>query len=78
MFCIRLGKYIWSRQRRQRSGSETIDLVPASRDAFFLAVPNEVVEEALARPDRCNLNRGMHREYHLDRVERALAVAGHA
>src|SRR5437763_1489676 len=47
-------------------------------DAFLLAVPDEVVEAALARPDRPNLDRGMHREYHLDRIERALAEAGHA
>ena len=45
-------------------------------DAFLLAVPDEVVEAALARPDRPNLDRGMHREYHLDRIERALADAG--
>ena len=46
-------------------------------DAFLLAVPDKVVEAALARPDRPNLDRGMHREYHLDRIERALADAGH-
>src|SRR5215468_8636210 len=47
-------------------------------DAFLLTVPDEVVEAALARPDRPNLDRGMHREGHLDRIERALAEAGHA
>ncbi|HEX4607114.1 MAG TPA: hypothetical protein VH092_02830 [Urbifossiella sp.] len=47
-------------------------------DAFLLAVPDEVVAAALARPDRPNLDRGSHREYHLDRVESALAAAGHA
>jgi hypothetical protein len=45
-------------------------------DAFLLAVPDEVVQAALARPDRPNLDRGPHREYHLDRIERALADAG--
>jgi hypothetical protein len=45
-------------------------------DAFLLAVPDEVVRAALARPDRPNLDRGSHRDYHLDRVERALAEAG--
>ena len=67
-----------------------LEMIPADRvaalavetaeevDAFLLAVPDEVVESALARPDRPNLDRGMHREYHLDRIERALAEAGHA
>jgi hypothetical protein len=47
-------------------------------DAFLLSVSEEVVEKALARPDRPNLDRGSHRAYHLDRVERALAEAGYA
>lgn len=47
-------------------------------DAFLLSVPDEVVESALARPDRPNLDRGSHREYHLDRVEQALTAAGYA
>src|SRR3954469_14123553 len=42
-------------------------------DAFLLAVSDEVVEAALARPDRPNLDRGMHREGHLDQIEKALA-----
>lgn len=46
-------------------------------DAFLLAVPDEVVTMALARPDRPNLDRGSHRAYHLDRVDQALAEAGH-
>ena len=66
-----------------------LEMIPADRvaalavetaeevDAFLLAVPDAVVEAALARPDRPNLDRGMHREYHLDRIERALAEAGH-
>ena len=67
-----------------------LEMIPADRvaalavetaeevDAFLLAVPDKVVEAALARPDRPNLDRGMHREYHLDRIERALAEAGDA
>ena len=47
-------------------------------DQFLLDVPDEVVAMALARPDRPNLDRGSHREYHLDRIERALADAGYA
>ncbi|HEY2158332.1 MAG TPA: hypothetical protein VGH33_22070 [Isosphaeraceae bacterium] len=47
-------------------------------DAFLLAVPDEVVRSALARPDRPNLDRGSHREDHLDGIERALAGAGYA
>ena len=40
--------------------------------------PDEVVEAALVRPDAPNLDRGSHREGHLDRVEQALAKAGYA
>jgi hypothetical protein len=47
-------------------------------DALLLEVSDEVVEAALARPDAPNLDRGSHREDHLDRVERALAAAGYA
>jgi hypothetical protein len=42
-------------------------------DAFLVAVPDEVVGAALARPDRPNLDRGSHREGHLDQIEKALA-----
>jgi hypothetical protein len=42
-------------------------------DAFLLTVPDEVVGAALARPDRPNLDRGSHREAHLDQIEKALA-----
>lgn len=47
-------------------------------DALLLEVSDEVVEAALARPDAPNLDRGSHREHHLDRVEQALAEAGYA
>lgn len=46
-------------------------------DALLLEVPDDVVEAALARPDAPNLDRGSHREDHLDRVERALEEAGY-
>jgi hypothetical protein len=42
-------------------------------DAFLRTVPDEVVEAAMARPDRPNLDRGSHREGHLDQIEEALA-----
>ena len=42
-------------------------------DAFLLTVPDDVVEAALTRPDRPNLDRGSHREGHLDQIEEALA-----
>ena len=42
-------------------------------DAFLLTVPDAVVEAALARPERPNLDRGSHREGHLDQIEKALA-----
>lgn len=45
-------------------------------DALLLAVPDDLVRAALARPDRPNLDRGSHREGHLDQIERALAEAG--
>jgi hypothetical protein len=62
-----------------------LGLIPAERaaeialrtaeevDAFLLAVPDEVVESALARPDRPNLDRGSHREGHIDQIEKTLA-----
>lgn len=46
-------------------------------DALLLQVPDEVVRVALLRPDAPNLDRGSHRRDHLDRVENALAEAGH-
>ena len=46
-------------------------------DAFLLAVPDDVVADALARPDPPNLDRGSHRDYHLERIEQALAAAGY-
>jgi hypothetical protein len=42
-------------------------------DAFLLTVPDEVVKAALARADRPNLDRGSHRQGHLDQIEKALA-----
>jgi hypothetical protein len=42
-------------------------------DALLLQVSDEVVETALARPDAPNLDRGSHREHHLDIIEKALA-----
>jgi len=47
-------------------------------DAFLLEVSDEVVAAALARPDKPNLDRGSHRGYHLDQIERALAKVGYA
>jgi hypothetical protein len=42
-------------------------------DALLLELSDEVVQSALARPDAPNLNRGIHREGHLDVIEKALA-----
>jgi Mycothiol maleylpyruvate isomerase N-terminal domain len=47
-------------------------------DAFLLEVSDEVVAMALARPDAPNLDRGSHRQHHLDLVEKALTEAGYA
>lgn len=44
-------------------------------DAFLLELPAAVVDAALARADAPNLDRGSHRGYHLDQIERALADA---
>lgn len=44
-------------------------------DALLLEVSDEVVAAALARPDAPNLDRGSHRQQHLDIVEEALAKA---
>ncbi len=46
-------------------------------DALLLEVSSEVVEAALARPGAPNLDRGSHRQHHLDCVEQALAEAGY-
>jgi len=46
-------------------------------DALLLEVSDAVVEAALSRPDAPNLDRGSHREGHLDRIEQALAQAGY-
>jgi len=65
-----------------------LELIPAERaaeialrtaeevDAFLLTVPDEVVQPALARPDRPNLDRGSHREGHIDQIEKTLAGFG--
>lgn len=44
-------------------------------DALLLALPDEVIEAALARPDAPHVNRGEHRGHHLDRIEEALSQA---
>lgn len=44
-------------------------------DALLLELPDAVIEAALARPDRPNLDRGSHREHHLDQIEAALRNA---
>ena len=45
-------------------------------DSLLLALPDEVIAAALARPGKPNLDRGSHREDHLDQIEEALAKAG--
>ena len=47
-------------------------------DAFLLEVSDDVVARALERTDAPNLDRGSHRGYHLDQIERALERAGDA
>jgi Mycothiol maleylpyruvate isomerase N-terminal domain len=47
-------------------------------DAFLLEVSDDVVVQALARPDAPNLDRGSHRGYHLDQIERAFDRTGAA
>jgi hypothetical protein len=46
-------------------------------DELLESVPDDVVTMALARPDKPNLDRGSHRGYHLDQIEKALRDAGH-
>lgn len=43
-------------------------------DALLLELPDEVIAAALARPDTPNLDRGSHREGHLDQIEQALGL----
>ena len=47
-------------------------------DAFLLEVADDVVAKALARPNAPNLDRGSHRGFHLDQIERALGGTGEA
>jgi len=42
-------------------------------DALLLELPDEVIADALARPDAPQLDRGSHRKHHLDQVEKALS-----
>ena len=58
---------------RPDSAAELVLKSAEEVDAFLLTVPDEVVGTALARPDRPNLDRGSHREGHLDQIEKALA-----
>jgi len=43
-------------------------------DQFLSTLSDDVIVAALARADKPNLDRGGHRGYHLDQVERALAA----
>ena len=43
-------------------------------DALLLELPDAVIAAALARPDAPNIDRGSHRGYHLDQIDRALAA----
>jgi len=45
-------------------------------DALLLDVSDEVIALALERSDAPNLDRGSHREYHLDQIEQALRGSG--
>src|SRR5262249_39426573 len=47
-------------------------------DAALLGASDDLISAALARPDKPNLDRGSHRGYHLDQIERALAEAQRA
>ena len=41
-------------------------------DRLLEELPDEVIADALARPDAPHVNRGEHREHHLDRIDAAL------
>lgn len=43
-------------------------------DALLLKLPDDMIEETLARPDAPHVNRGEHRGHHIDRIEQALAT----
>ncbi|MBI2214683.1 MAG: hypothetical protein HYU52_13640 [Acidobacteria bacterium] len=45
-------------------------------DAQLLELSDDVISAALARPDKPNLDRGSHREHHLDEIEAELAKVG--
>jgi hypothetical protein len=44
-------------------------------DALLLELPDELIATVLARPDAPNLDRGSHRQHHLDIIEKALQRA---
>lgn len=41
-------------------------------DALLLELPDDLIAAALARPDPPNLDRGSHREGHLDQIEKVV------
>ena len=41
-------------------------------DALLLELSDDVIADALARPDAPHVNRGEHRAHHLDQIEKAL------
>lgn len=43
-------------------------------DALLLELPDQMIEETLARPGAPHLNRGEHRAHHLNQIEKALAA----
>ena len=46
-------------------------------DALLLELPDDFLQQALARPNAPNIDRGGHREYHLDRIEQTLGISGY-
>ena len=77
----------WDRQRlclmsrwaagEEASGAYDGDVFNAALQPILEMIPHErAAAAALARPDAPNLDRGSHREGHLDRIEQALAQAG--
>ncbi len=46
-------------------------------DQLLLDVPDALIDAAMIRPDRPNLDRGSHRAHHLDQIELAIRDAGH-
>jgi hypothetical protein len=58
-----------------RAAAEAAVRAAEEIDALLLQLPDELLAAAQARPDAPYLDRGAHRQYHLDQIDQALSAA---